>query len=190
MKLILDFDGVLFDSLKLKETFFTVLGRHGMLDIEEQYHFERANERPFSLVLFIKRLCKKKGMSELEAEAIYGEIMDSCRNFRNEPLALLLGRVGRENCYIVTNGEEEFQKDKIARTGLKELVDKVIVVPGTKKFAIERLCDMFPGEPIIFVDDEEIFFEDLDMEKCKNLTTVLYDKDGLQKIEKAIEESR
>lgn len=190
MKLILDFDGVLFDSSKLKETFFTVLERHGMLDIEEQYHFERADDRPFSLVLFIKRLCKKKSMSELEAEAIYGEIMDACKDFRNEPLMKILENAGRENCYIVTNGEDEFQKDKIARTGLENSVEKVIIVPGTKKFAIERLCDMFSDEKVIFVDDKEKFFADLDMDKCKNLKTVLYDEKGLQRVEKAIEESR
>jgi FMN phosphatase YigB (HAD superfamily) len=190
MKLLLDFDDVLFDTSRLKETFFAVLNRHGVLRAKEKYHFERANDRPFSLKLFIRRLCKEKGIGNQEADAMYDEVMSVCGNLVNQDLVRILERVGSKNCYLITNGDEGFQKDKIICSGIKRFIEDVVIVPGTKKFAIESLCAKFPDEPVIFVDDREKFFEDIDTATHKNLKTVLYDGTGVGKLEQAIEESR
>lgn len=190
MKLLLDFDDVLFDTSRLKETFFAVLGRHGVLRAKEKYHYERANDRPFSLKLFIRRLCKEKSIGNQEADAMYEEVMSVCGNLVNQDLIRVLEGVGRKNCYLITNGDEGFQKDKISCSGIKRFVEDVIIVPGTKKFAVESLCARFPDESVIFIDDREKFFEDLDMAACKNLKTVLYDGVGVGKLERVIEESR
>lgn len=189
MKLILDFDDVLFETSRLKEKFFAVLGEHGILRAQEKYHFERANDRPFSLKLFIRRLCKERGVGNQEADSLYDETMSVCSELLNPKLIALIENVGRKNCFLVTNGEEDYQEDKISCSGAAQLVEEVIIVPGTKKFVIESLCRRFPDEAVVFVDDKEKFFEDIDKEQCKNLVTVLYDGNDIEQLEMVLEEA-
>lgn len=190
MKLILDFDDTLFDSAKLKENFFATLGKHGVLRAREQYHYERKDDRPFSLRLFVRRLCQEAGITRITSDEMYDEIVSISSALLNPALVEIMGDVGKENCILVTNGEDGFQGDKIRLSGARELVREYVIVPTTKKQVIEWVCGKFPKEDILFVDDKQKFFDDLNMEKCNNLKTILYDENGLSRLKKVIEESR
>ena len=188
MKLIVDFDDVLFNAAGLKETFFKALENKGIQSARDEYHFERKNDRPFSLKLFLKRICDEKGI--VDSDALYQEVMEVCKDLVNKELVEVLKEHGMHNCYIVTNGEEEFQKDKITRTGLESLVREVIVVPGAKKEVVEMLCAKYPTETIIFIDDKNKFFTDITMEACPNLKTVVYNENGLENLKAEIAETK
>ncbi len=188
MKLIVDFDDVLFKTSKLKEQFFAVLTSHGVKNAEEQYVFERKNSRPFSLWLFLRRVCVVEGIPD--AGLLYEEVMSVCEDLINEELLSVLTEVGQEHCYIVTSGDDEFQKDKIVRSGIYKYVQEVIIVPGSKKEVIEALCKKFHDEEVVFVDDKEAFFSDIDRETHPNLRTVLYDERGLEVLKKAVAENK
>lgn len=188
MKLIVDFDDVLFDVSQLKERFFKVLKRHGVKNPEDEYIFERKNDRPFSLRLFLERICKEEVLSETRVESMYQDIMSVCKDLKNIELLEVLKEVGKENCYIVTSGDKEFQMDKITRTEVDKIAEEVIVVPGSKKAIVESLCLRFPNEKVIFIDDKIKFFDDITMEKCPNLKTILFDTYGLLSVKQEIEE--
>lgn len=188
MKLIVDFDDVLFDVSKLKERFFKVLKRHGVKHPEDEYTFERKNDRPFSLRLFLERICREEGIPETMVESMYQDIMSVCKDLNNLELLELLKEAGKENCYIVTSGDEEFQMDKITRTEVDQIAEEVSVVPGSKKAIVESICLRFPNEKVIFIDDKIKFFDDITMEKCPNLQTILFDKYGLQSVKDAMDE--
>ncbi len=189
MKLIVDFDDVLFKTSKLKEKFFSVLTAHGVQNAEEHYKYERTPERPFSLELFLARICKEEN-TDISAGLLYEEIMEVCVECVNETTVQLLKETGAENCFIVTNGDDDFQKEKLVRSGIYTLVREVTIVPGSKKEKIEAICAQFPDEEIIFVDDKSRFFDDIDMEKCKNLKTVLFDEHGFENLKAEMEASR
>lgn len=189
MKLLVDFDDVLFDNAKLKEKFFSVLESHGVKNPRDHYTYERANDRPFSLKGFIARVCKEEGVSA-DVEAIYEEVMSVCGELRNERVISLMLDAGIESSYILTSGEEEFQHDKIARSRIGEHAHVIIVVPGSKAEEVERICQKFPNEDIIFADDKEKFFKDIDMTKCPNLKTVLFvGEEGIENFEKEVRAS-
>lgn len=188
MKLILDFDDVLFKTSELKERFFATLERLGVKDAREKYHFERKNDRPFSLRLFLQRICKEENIPD--ADLLYREILFICRDLKNEEMMNIVNEVGKENCYIVTNGDEEYQKDKITLSGIGNAVQETIVVPGSKKEAVESVCRHFPEEDIIFVDDKELFFSDIDKEAVPNLKTILYDAVGLDNLMAEVKKSQ
>jgi FMN phosphatase YigB (HAD superfamily) len=190
MKLILDFDDTLFDSAKLKENFFEILGKNGVLRASEQYHYERKDDRPFSLRLFVKRLCSEAGITEASADRMYDEIVGISSNLLDPALVRIMRELGSENCILVTNGDEDFQGDKIRISGARELVGEYVIVPGTKKQVVEWICQKYPQEKVVFVDDKQKFFDDLDLEKCRNLKTVLYDENGLANLKKTVGESR
>ncbi len=189
MKLIFDFDDVLFDTSKLKGALFAVLAQHGVVNAEEMYVKERRNGSPFSLKLFLERACKEENIQAVNIDVLYEEIMSRCHEWCNAEMLELVKKYGKENCYVVTSGNEEFQKDKLRHSGIEGYVKEVYVVPGSKKEIIERLSEQFAGENVIFVDDKLEFFNDIDMEKCLNLRTVFFNENGLAKIQAEIEAS-
>jgi FMN phosphatase YigB (HAD superfamily) len=116
--------------------------------------------------------------------------MECCSALVNQELVAYIFEVGLENCYIVTNGDQEFQHEKIARAGLANNFKEIFVVSGTKKEKIKELCERFPDEEVIFIDNNSAFFNDIDMEACRNLKTVLYHENGFENVKAEVLETR
>ena len=197
MKLILDFDDALFNAKELKDVIFRVLREHGVENGEELYTRERSKVgNIFMPKEFLKNACSALDMedsdvvTEVNVDELYDEIMSECPRLINQGLVVLTTSVGKENCYIISNGSQEFQMDKMKRSGVGALVGSIIVVPGSKKQEIEKICRKFPNEEVIFADNKSIFFDDLDREVCNNLKTVLYNENGLESLMAEIEVSR
>ena len=197
MKLILDFDDVLFNARGLKDVMFRVLSEHGVENGEELYNRERS--RPGNIFMpkeFLRNACSTLDMedddvvTEVNVDELYNEIMRECPRLINQELVALVASIGKENCYIISNGSQEFQMDKIIRSGLQALVGDIIVVPGSKKQEIEKICKRFPNEEVIFADDKSIFLNDLDRDVCKNLKTVIYNENGLENLTAEVEAGR
>ena len=187
MKLIFDFDDVIFfNTLKIKEGMYSCLEKVGVpRSITEEYYKE-TREKQFSLKNYLKELIVCQKIEGVSSEDVYEDIMKDCANFTNKEILEIVKNAGKESCYIITNGDEEFQFDKIKRAGVVDLFCEVIIVSGSKKEAIERICREFNDEKIIFIDDRSKFIDDLDLESLKNLKTVLFDENGLKKLEDEI----
>lgn len=172
MKIIFDFDDVLFKTSELKIHIFAVLGKYGVSNGALLYEDERKTELPFSLKRFLYKVSKQHPEIKMEIDNVYEEIMENCQNLVNKEAVILMQQLGKENCFIVTNGDQEFQKDKIVRTSLDKLAQRIKIVSGSKKEEIESLCEEFMNEQVIFVDDKSKFFKDI--KEMDNLTTVEY----------------
>lgn len=174
MKFIFDFDDVLFHTTKhFKENIYLSLEKAGISRNSVVEYLEK-NPNLFSL---------RKTLAHFSApHGLYEEIMEESKIFVNNELIELIKKLGRSNCYIVTYGEEEWQNFKIKKTGLSELFSEIIVVPGSKKEAVEKICAKYKDEKVVFVDDRAKHFEDLDFKKYPNLKTILYDEKGLEKL--------
>lgn len=177
MKLIIDFDDVLIDNSKIKTAIFNALEKTGISFIDAQAHYlkVRSTKMPFSLKEFLGTF------ENVDVAKVYEDIMSTCKGLVNKELLEVVLSNGAGNVYIVTNGEEEYQKDKI-KNSLGDVFQNIIIVPGSKNEVVEDLCKRFANEDVIFVDDKEEFFNDIDMEQCSNLKTVLWDERGLDKL--------
>lgn len=188
MKYIFDFDDTLFDSKRFKTHIFSILQKAGAEVNPEIYYndFRKENKEqnvPFSLKKFIEYTLKKENLPS-RVEELYEEIMKDCPKFVHESVFEAIRNAGSDNCYIVTHGETEFQFEKMARSGIAEVFNpnKVFVAEGkTKKDYIYRICDQNLNEQIVFFDDQEEFFKDLDKERVTNLELVRIEKGGLVK---------
>jgi len=184
MKFIFDFDDVLFHTTKhFREHLLVVLEKIG---ISRDFVIEYLEKERWKL-LSLKKLVTH--FVNDDKENIYKEIMGKNKDFLNDDLFILIKKLGKSNCYIVTYGEEEFQKDKIKRTGIASLFSEIIVVPGSKKEAIEKICAKHKNEEVIFIDDKAHHFKDLDFKKYPNLKTILYDDKGLEKLTSILPQS-
>jgi len=181
MKFIFDFDDVLFDNTKqLKEYMYECLDKAGISrDIAEKY-YKTVRENRFWLKDFLHHFSL--------TESMYEKILKKSKNFTNKELLTLVKKLGKENCYIVTHGNEEYQRDKIRITGIEPFFSEIFVISNSKKGAVEKICAKHKNEKVIFVDDKAKHFEDLDFKKYPNLKTILYDEKGLEKVLAEIDE--
>lgn len=188
MKAIFDFDDVLFNAKGFKESMFSLLVSKGYSNSTEMYERVRATEKPFSLKAFLRDL--DDTMSFETHRALYEEIMDGCSDLVNEQVVSIMKALGKENCYIVTNGDSEFQIDKIRRSIGEDCVREIVVVSGDKQEAIETICKRHKDEDVLFTDDKLKFLKNLDVEACSNLKTVLFNENGLHTLLAEIDASQ
>jgi len=164
-KYIFDFDDVLFYNTTLfKKHMYSCLEKAGIPYQEAFSHYQKIRQE-FSLKSFLVYF---------GVENIYEEIMSKCPDFVNTELIKTVEKIGKDNCYMITHGEKEHQLEKIKRSGIAPLFSEIIIIQGSKKEAVEKICAKHKDERVIFVDDRADRFEDLDFKKYPNLKTVLY----------------
>lgn len=81
---------------------------------------------------------------------------------------------GKENCIILTHGSKKWQMDKIVNSGIAENFSKILVVYQNKKEELKKLCSEFKNEQILFIDNDDKYFQDLNSQEFLNLKTLLY----------------
>lgn len=187
MKVIFDFDDVVFKAKEFKEVIFSVLEKKGYENVRTKYEEVRNSKNPFSLYFFIKLVTFDS--SEINVDNLYEEIMSKCPEMINEEILELITSLGKENCYIVSNGDTEFQMDKIRKSIGEYHFQEIVVVPGSKAESIVRFCEQHKDEDVIFVDDRLHFINDLHFDKCQNLKTVFYNENGHANLRAEIEDS-
>jgi hypothetical protein len=180
MKYIFDFDDVLFhNTAQFKEHMFSTLVRAGVPKEEVREYYLKVRGSSFSLKRFIATFVTlyDLGIHTHTVDSIYEDIMSRCHEFVNSDLLARIKKLGRENCYIVTNGNEEFQKDKLRYSRVGNLFDedKIFIVPGTKRNKLSEICLANKDETVIFIDDKvDPNLKDIDREICTNLLTIQY----------------
>lgn len=180
MKYIFDFDDVLFNTSKnLREQLYRVLENQGIHRETVQEYEKQERSSGFSL---------KKILAHFKLDpSLYDEVMRDPSTYVNHELLELAKTVGRKNCFIVTYGDPEFQMAKIKGAGIADLFADIFIVLDGKKKPVEKICDLFPKEPVVFIDDRAEHFEDLDFKKYPNLKTILYTEQSVDKLMKEIE---
>ncbi|MDO8659997.1 MAG: HAD family hydrolase [Candidatus Parcubacteria bacterium] len=175
MKFIFDFDDVLFHNTEqFKKHMYMCLEKGGISqDIAREYYKTvRANQ------FWLKDMLTHFSLPE----SLYEEILKESKNFINHDVLNIVKKMKKENCYIVTHGNENFQKDKIKNAGIEDLFLEIIVVSDSKKEAIEKICLKHKDEEVVFIDDKVKHLENLDFKKCPNLKTILFDEEGLSRL--------
>ena len=104
----------------------------------------------------------------------YEELMKESPNFINKDILKIIKKNGKENCYLETYGDKDFQEEKITRSGVAGLFSEIFIVQTSKKNVVEKICAQFPDEAVFFIDDKAEHFADLDFQKYPNLKTILY----------------
>jgi hypothetical protein len=186
MKVVLDFDDVLFKTNDMKEFFIRALETKGIdREItEHMYAKHRGTGIPFSLKRFLWTIAVRENIPEIAEHSFYENLLTSCPTFLNHSLVALVSSLGKENMYILTHGDEEYQMEKIARTLGGNFAKEIIVVTGSKRERLASICDTYPEEEIIFIEDKQHVLNDI--EPKKNLTTILFDYTAMSKIENVL----
>lgn len=188
MKLILDFDDVLFNNTKqFKPRMFSLIENAGVpLGVPEKY-YQEFKIKGFSLKNFLVALWGKYNIKKFDTQDVYEDIMRECPNFLDKKLLDVVKILKKRNCYLSSSGDKKFQHEKIKRSGVQDLFYGVYITSESKKDMVTSICTKNKNDTVVFVDDKAIFFDDLDTEHCKNLKTILYDEHGFQNLTNELE---
>ncbi|MEK7080847.1 MAG: hypothetical protein AAB902_00395 [Patescibacteria group bacterium] len=166
MKYIFDFDRVLFHTEIIRDRIFYFFEKFGVPKEEIKNYLQKERWNLFSL----KKMLRNFSLPE----NLYGEIMKENKNLVDKNLLKLIKKIGKENCYILSYGDTEFQSEKINDSDISQYFTRVIIIQADKNKEIEKICNQYPQETIFFIDDSQKHIEELDLEKCPNLKTILF----------------
>lgn len=174
-KYIFDFDDVLFfNTEKFKKHMYQCFEEIGVpYDTVKQY-YKIEKEKGWVLQNLVEAILNGENITTVTKTDLSEKIMQECKNFVNTDLVDKIKKLDVENCYMVTHGVREYQLEKVRRTELEPLFCNISVVQDTKKHRVEAICEEFKDHEVIFVDDKEKRFADLDFDKYPNLRKVLY----------------
>lgn len=174
-KYIFDFDDVLFfNTEKFKKHMYKCFEDVGVLYDTVKKYYKIEKDKGWVLSNLVTSVLDGENITSVNSDELTEKIMGECKNFINQELVDRIKQLDIENCYVVTHGVTEYQLEKLKRTNLEPFFTKVFVVQDTKKSSVEMICEQFKDEKVVFVDDKEKRFADLDFEKYPNLKKVLY----------------
>ncbi len=175
IKYIFDFDDVLFyNTSKFKKHMYKCFEEIGVSCDAIKTYYQEERDKGFVLRNLVISVIDGEKISSVNVDELIEKIMVECKNFVNNELIDKIKILGAEHCYMVTHGVTEYQMEKINRTGIRSLFCNIVVVQDTKKWSIEDICENFINDEVVFVDDKEKRFVDLDFEKYPNLRIVHY----------------
>jgi FMN phosphatase YigB (HAD superfamily) len=174
-KYIFDFDDVLFfNTEKFKKHMYKCFEEIGVSYDTVKKYYAIEIEKGWTLPNLVASIIEGEKINSINKEELTEKIMGECKNFVNTELIDQIKKLEVKDCYMVTHGVKEYQLEKVSRTGLGPLFTQIFTVLDTKKGPVEMICKQFKDAEIVFVDDKEKRFEDLDFQKYPNLRTVLY----------------
>ena len=185
MKYIFDFDDVLFNNTRqFKPHMFALIAKAGVPREAVEEYYEQVRQREFSLEEFIRSLFSSYGIGLDRVNIVYENILKESPKFINGKLLEAVHRIGKDNCYIVTNGDQKFQEDKIRYSGIEDFFVKahVRIVSGSKKEKIKEICEKNKGEEVVFIDDKRQFIDEINLKDFPNLTTIHYKEEEFQSL--------
>ena len=189
MKLILDFDDVLFDTSVFKNKIFNGLLKYGVSSekISELYKKHRDY---FNLENLYKEAIALNNLSitDNEIKLICDEVMSGLSPFIDKDLLNVIQTVDIENCFVVTAGNQETQMLKVVNSKILNHIknDNVFIVQNNKNEAIKTICEKFTNEKILFIDDKKNNIDRAESLNLPNLQTVLFDDQGKFKLYKEL----
>jgi len=174
-KYIFDFDDVLFfNTEKFKKHMYQCFEEVGVPYDTVKKYYKIEKEKGWVLHNLVESIINGENITSISKEELSEKIMRECKNFINNELIDQIKKLEVKDCYMVTHGVKEYQLEKVNRTGLGSLFTEIFTVLDTKKGPVEMICEKFKDDDVVFVDDKEKRFADLDFVKYPNLKTILY----------------
>lgn len=190
MKIIFDFDDVIFDSHAFKQKIFSGLVSSGIPSdiIKDLYISHRSAFSPFTLY---KDAAEKSGLkiSEKSLKNAVTALVQNVDSYIDVRIIELIKRIGKDNCFVVTAGDKDFQKLKVeASLGGVVVPSHCFYVGHKKSEALIQICEKYKDESIIFVDDKSRYMDEANSLHLKNLHPILYRHDGFEQLSQKIKE--
>lgn len=156
MKLLFDFDDTIFDTERLKEErLFTSLQEYGVTkeDFENDYTSWRKTHPVYDIREHLRHLVTDHTLP-VNVDTVVMNITEDLKTYVFPEYLDLIRLYGKKNSFIITQGENDYQRLKIKNSGIEEEVEGVFTVTTSKKEKVLELCARWGNESILFFDDK------------------------------------
>lgn len=165
---ILDFDGVVFDDQRFKKDFRRVFGDHGIMHkaYESTYHdAKEARKDTYELDIHLKIIAAE--YPKTDHKALRKDIMALAARSRHYIFAdakvfLMKTREEGHALFLVSAGDQVFQKEKINASGISSFFDNVTITSVSQKsLALDEIKKHTGIREIVFIDDNKEVIDDI-----------------------------
>jgi FMN phosphatase YigB (HAD superfamily) len=155
MKIIFDFDDTIFDTNRFKqEKLFPCLLRYGIttLDFSRNYEQYRKDNPVYDIKEHLTKIAGQYNIS-IDINDIVQGMIKNLDEFIFPEYLNVIKKYGRENIFILTQGDNNFQRLKITKSKIDKKVEEIFTVEGTKAEKVKSLCTLWNNDAVLFFDN-------------------------------------
>ncbi|XLQ20336.1 MAG: hypothetical protein ACKUBY_00965 [Candidatus Moraniibacteriota bacterium] len=180
MKIFVDFDNTIFDARHdFAEGLYNIFYLHGVnrgLYQKTYDSFARAIGENGELHSPKNHIVKIAGAMEMNInQKVFlqeiSEFLENLEEFVFEDFYAFANQYNKKDLIILSYGEYEFQKQKIAGSGIEQFFADTIITQEDKTVEIEKYMQNFPDELVVLIDDKLGYFENAKQSEI-NIKTV------------------
>lgn len=191
MKFFLDFDYVVFNTGNFNSDRIKIFDGHGIkkevfIQYFEEFKKRRRKGEPvtYSQKRHIETL--ENALSGFDFEKPKNDLakfMENLEKYVVKEFYDFAKRAGKENLYLISYGDIEFQTEKIKNSGVEKYFNEVIITEGLKsKALIEKFgnsnAEILMGGNTYFIDDRVGNLEDVKKEIPAIKTLLMFAEEG------------
>jgi FMN phosphatase YigB (HAD superfamily) len=156
MKIIVDFDDTIFNTLKLMRKLVEVFIRAGFTEREFQDVYERCQEKAggFDQKIITSLLEKLKSFDKEKVEEEMGLIISKSSDFVYPDFFGFAKSFNKKDLILLSLGKTSFQKVKIENSGVKSFFGGITITQKDKIEELKSICKKYPKENIFFIEDK------------------------------------
>jgi FMN phosphatase YigB (HAD superfamily) len=188
MKIFIDFDDVIFNTKKLKEDLINIYSRGGVSKkqfMETYLDFPKERKgiifRIYDPYDQMKKIRNSLGIDTQGIERDFLKIVSQARKYIFKDTTEFLKKFKRNDLYILSYGDNKFQRNKIKNSGVRGYFKKVIITDKMKSFSILETIKkekINKKDKIYFIDDREKFISDVKNNIPGAVTILIRRKEG------------
>ena len=158
---IIDFDGVLFNDMRFKQEYETLFQCAGISRVTYEKTYQQTKKKGYYDPRIHIRLAlgSGKGASVTE-KSLFSQIktfLDQSFRFVYGDVKKFLAFLKEEgiNAILLSTGDAVFQKHKLAKSGIHDFFNDVIIIPHASKIAdVDMILRKMKPMSAIFIDDK------------------------------------
>jgi FMN phosphatase YigB (HAD superfamily) len=169
MKIILDFDDVLFNTKEFRSDLKNIFLKNGVpKKVFERCYYGSAKItkrklEKYDVIRHIQAIEKEMGIRADNIKKGIDGLIKNCQKYIFNDSIVFLNSFSKKNLFLISYTNTRFQNSKISKSGIKNFFRKIILTEGLKSEGIKKLKkDLeLKREAIYFLDDRVEQIEDI-----------------------------
>jgi len=155
MKIILDFDNTIFNTLLMLSEFLKVFQEAGFTEEEFWNNYEKTKEKMggFDQEIFIDLLGNSSFFDKKKTKEKMDSILSRASNFIYPDFADFAKSFNKRDLMLLSYGVTDFQKRKIEKSKIASMLSEIIITSKSKDKSFKIICQKYQGEKLFFIED-------------------------------------
>ena len=155
MKIILDFDNTIFNTLLMLNEFLKVFQEAGFTEEKFWNNYEKTKEKigGFDQKVFIDLLGDSSFFDKKKTKEKMDSILSRASNFIYPDFADFAKSFNKRDLMLLSYGVTDFQKRKIEKSKIASMLNEIIITSKSKDKSFKIIRQKYQGEKLFFIED-------------------------------------